>query len=241
MSIAGPFLADGILPDETVGRPSFTVATPGFLPSGYFKERSLPPEGVVGKRGTGPSLSSFSMWRGLPCPASVLPSTGAPASRGEAPPLGAAFHGQHAAPVSRAGLGGSSPSGAPLRHQPGTGASLRYPVRTEFPWKRTGRISEAGRAGMKSSRSNEFNSLAEKSRKSIHGVRFCAYGLRSTSCAAAARRCHGIDPRVSATSLRSCFALCRRMLKACWQIANVDSWLKSLPTSSSGLTRGSMP
>ena len=91
-----------------------------------------------------------------PIPCSVLPCGATPTG--------------NTAPVSRTGLGGSSPSGAPLRHQPGTGASLRYPVRTEFPWKRTEKNKRGSEGGDKDfSVLNDFKGLAEKSGKFVHG------------------------------------------------------------------------
>ena len=156
----------GAHPLEAVGYPQhFPIATPCFR---------IWPLLVSGKRGTGPSLSNFSTWRGLRAPPVFFPQPARRPCRGTALPCGATPTG-NTAPVSRAGLGGSSPSGAPLRHQPGTGASLRYPVRTEFPWKRTRRISEVRRVGMKIFVVERIQGLWKKAENYLHGIRALGY------------------------------------------------------------------
>ena len=74
---------------------------------------------VVGKRGTGPSLSS-SVIRGAVSrapPVSSLNERAGPAMERHCP-LRAAFHGIHYARFARAGLGGSSPSSVPYAASP---------------------------------------------------------------------------------------------------------------------------
>jgi hypothetical protein len=63
-------------------------------------------------------------------------------------------------------------SRAPLRDHPGTGASPRYPVRTEFPMEAHEK-NKRGSEGVDKDSSvlNEFKRLVEKSWRSVHGIR----------------------------------------------------------------------
>ena len=121
----------------------------------------------VGKRGTGPSLSSLVTWRGLPCPAGVL-----------ALPEGTQ---RTARPRSGPGPQGSSPSTPPPRAEPAPSPSTRIRFMTRVPARERaglcGRFWGRGENGPIIVRSSDINGLAEKYSHAEHCV-WSAMGWR---------------------------------------------------------------
>ena len=131
-------------------------------------QRTLPAAvGEVGKRGTGPSLSIVSTWRGLPCPAGVL-----------ALPEGTQ---RTARPRSGPGPQGSSPSTPPPRAEPAPSPSTRIRFMTRVPARvmrgLCGRFWGRGENCPIIFRSSEINGLAEKYIHAEHCV-WSAMGWR---------------------------------------------------------------
>jgi hypothetical protein len=111
-------------------RPRFSVAT--LRKSALAISKNAPLARRRSGSGRGPCLPNLLTGAVLPRPPVFFPQPACWPCRGKALPLGSIPRAT-LSPGSRAGLGGSSPSGAPLRRQPGTVALTRYPVRTELP------------------------------------------------------------------------------------------------------------
>ena len=188
------------------------VATPrfrsGYCPSTARFARAQDEGSEVGSGAQDRASLIYCTWRGLPCPASVL-----------ALPQGARGDPPAYKPRSGPGPFGSSPSRTPSCDRSGTGASPRYPVRTEFPVEAPEKNKRGSEGGDKDFRAlNEFKGLVEQGRKSIHVVRRSAPSTGSgppggpstglttsrpldTRCARVSRR-KRIDPALCARFLR---------------------------------------
>ena len=153
---------------------SFSVATPAFA-SGHCREARWPSSGS-GWRSMGRRAfdrhSNVSTWRGPSVPpASVLPSTGAPAIPcSVTAPCGATSTGSTSARFEGRTWGLITQwhtVSRPARHRrfPSIPGAHRVPVEAHEKNKRG---SEGGDKDF--SRLNDFKGLAEKSRKSVHGV-----------------------------------------------------------------------